>query len=58
MDGRFFDRRRLHAYIADGNERFKKTNEKKVTLGDDDDEEENEDKRLDQFGEWLEEEKD
>lgn len=51
MDGRFFDTRRVEAYIADGSERFKKTGEKK--LGGED---EDEGKRLDLFGSWLESE--
>lgn len=59
MDGRFFDTRRVEAYIADGSEKFKKTGgEKKVGVGndDDDDEDDEERKRLDEFGSWLESE--
>lgn len=57
MDGRFFDTRRVEAYIADGSEKFKKTGEKKVGVeNDDDDEDEEEGKRLDEFGSWLESE--
>ncbi len=67
MNGRWFDERQLEAYIADGSEKFKKSDEKKAHLED-----ENENKnanananegggaegeRLDKFGEWLEEEK-
>ena len=44
----------VEAYIADGSEKFKKTSEKKMAL--EDEESEDEGKRLDQFGEWLEEE--
>ncbi|KZF26277.1 hypothetical protein L228DRAFT_257748 [Xylona heveae TC161] len=51
MDGRFFAGTRVEAYIADGSERFKKTNEKKASLDDEEDEEE---ERLDKFGSWLE----
>jgi HIV Tat-specific factor 1 len=55
MVGRFFSGTRVEAYIADGTEKFKKTNEKKVSVEDDDVEE---DKRLDKFGNWLEEDED
>ncbi len=60
MDGRFFASQKVEAYISSGNEKFKKSNEKKVGIedegtavggGDDD-----ESKRLDKFGTWLEEE--
>lgn len=51
MNGRFFSATRVEAYIADGSERFKKTNTKKAGLGDDESEE---DERLDNFGAWLE----
>lgn len=56
MDGRFFSGTKVEAYIADGGEKFKKSSEKKVTLGDDDEAggAEEEGKRLDQFGSWLE----
>ncbi|KAL9007153.1 MAG: hypothetical protein Q9188_000087 [Gyalolechia gomerana] len=56
MDGRFFSGTRVEAYIADGNEKFKKSSERKVQFGDEDEgkEEEEEGKRLDQFGSWLE----
>ena len=53
MDGRFFSGQKLEAYIADGGEKFKKSNEKKTELGEGEGEEEG--KRLDQFGSWLEE---
>lgn len=55
MNGRWFDERQLQAFIATGNEKFKKTNEKQ-TLFDDEDDEEGEGGRLDKFGSWLEEE--
>lgn len=55
MDGRWFDERQLEAYIADGSEKFKKSNEKTVDVGEG--EEEAEGDRLDKFGSWLEEEK-
>lgn len=57
MDGRFFDTRRVEAYIADGSEKFRKSGERKAGIevegidGGDDDEE---GKRLDEFGSWLE----
>ncbi|PWY89790.1 putative nuclear mRNA splicing factor-associated protein [Aspergillus heteromorphus CBS 117.55] len=62
MDGRYFGGTRVDAYIADGSEKFKKTNEKRAALedlaekgfdhvSDEDDEEE---QRLDEFGTWLE----
>lgn len=56
MDNRFFSGTRVEAYIADGSEKFKKSSERKVTLGDDEEEagEAEEGKRLDQFGSWLE----
>lgn len=53
MDGRFFSGQKLEAYIADGSEKFKKSSEKKLELGDDEVDEEG--TRLDQFGSWLEE---
>lgn len=43
----------VEAYIADGSEKFKKSSEKKAAIGEDEGEES---KRLDEFGEWLEEE--
>lgn len=63
MNGRFFASQKVEAYISSGNEKFKKSNEKKVGNedegtagggggGDDDDES----RRLDKFGTWLEEE--
>lgn len=59
MDGRFFDTRKVEAYISDGSEKFRKSGERKAGIetegidgGDDDEEEEG--KRLDQFGSWLE----
>jgi HIV Tat-specific factor 1 len=53
MNGRHFDGRRVEAWIADGTERYKKTNERKIGNGEDEDAEEA--RRLDQFGAWLEE---
>ena len=53
MNGRWFEARQVEAYTADGSEKFKKTNEKKVTYEKDD--EDGEDDRLDKFGNWLEE---
>lgn len=54
MDGRFFARQKLEAYIADGSEKFRKTGEKKQLVEG----EGEEGKRLDEFGKWLEEGKD
>ncbi|ETI21760.1 hypothetical protein G647_05829 [Cladophialophora carrionii CBS 160.54] len=54
MNGRWFDERQLEAYIATGNEKFKKSSDKKVGYDDEDDEEGG---RLDAFGSWLEEER-
>ena len=65
MDGRHFSGMVVKAYIAEGGEKFKKNNEKAKALveenggGDgveEDGKEDEESKRLDQFGEWLEEE--
>lgn len=60
MDGRFFARTKVEAYIADGNEKFKKSSEKKAGMegeeGGADAEADDEGKRLDKFGSWLEEE--
>ncbi len=53
MDGRFFSGTKVEAYIADGSERFQKSNVKKLQLGDEEDGNE-EGQRLDQFGSWLE----
>jgi len=55
MDGRMFAGQKVEAYIADGTEKFKKTNEKKAAaLSDSEEDGEGENKRLDQFGKWLE----
>lgn len=50
MKGRFFGGTQVDAYIADGRERFRKSN-KGVSLDD----EGSEDERLNKFGSWLEE---
>lgn len=54
MDGRYFSCTRVQAYLANGNEKFKKSKEKKTGLADED-EDDTESQRLDQFGSWLEE---
>ncbi|KAG2415459.1 hypothetical protein HFD88_006650 [Aspergillus terreus] len=58
MDGRYFAGTRVEAYISDGSERFKKTNEKRAALEDlaekGFDAEDEEEQRLDEFGTWLE----
>lgn len=56
MNGRHFSGMVVEAYIADGNEKFKKSSEKKATAIEEEEEGEEEGKRLDQFGTWLEEE--
>lgn len=66
MHGRWFDERQLQAYVADGSEKFKKSNEKKGGGDVEDEDGGNSDEgdgvggegdRLDKFGKWLEEEK-
>ena len=57
MGGRWFDERQLEAYIADGSEKFKKSNEKTVDVAEAEGEGEAEGDRLDKFGSWLEEDK-
>ncbi|KAL3480148.1 hypothetical protein BJX99DRAFT_35712 [Aspergillus californicus] len=59
MNGRFFGGIAVVAYISDGSERFRKTNEKRAALEDlaekgFDAEDEDENQRLDEFGTWLE----
>ncbi|KAL4950753.1 hypothetical protein BDW69DRAFT_201950 [Aspergillus filifer] len=59
MNGRFFGGTAVEAYISDGSERFRKTNEKRAALEDlaekgFDAEDEDENQRLDEFGTWLE----
>ena len=58
MDGRWFGGTRVEAYISDGSEKFKKTNERRAALEDlaekGLDAEDEEDQRLDEFGTWLE----
>lgn len=54
MNGRHFSGMVVEAYIADGNEKFKKSSEKKALAFEEEGEDEG--KRLDQFGTWLEEE--
>ena len=53
MNGRHFSGMVVEAYIADGNEKFKKSSEKKAAAMEEEGEDEG--KRLDQFGTWLEE---
>lgn len=62
MDGRFFAGTKVEAYIADRNEKFKKSSESKFDMegkeggADADAEADDEGRRLDKFGSWLEEE--
>lgn len=51
-----FDGRKVEASIADGSEKFKKSKEKKAVDSDDEDGGD-ENKRLHEFGKWLETEK-
>lgn len=57
MNGRFFDKKVVEAYITDGTEKFKKSSEKTHDV-DDATETGNADaeegQRLDRFGTWLE----
>ena len=53
MNGRWFDERQLEAHTAQGNEKFKKSDDKRAGFEDED--EEGEGGRLNKFGEWLEE---
>lgn len=55
MDGRFFSGTKVEAYIADGNEKFKKSSNQKASLAEDEEGDDDESKRLDKFGSWLEE---
>ena len=54
MDGRHFAGQRIEAFIANGSEIYKKSKDKSDVLDTENFEEEQEDKRLDEFGEWLE----
>ncbi|KAI9373082.1 hypothetical protein BJX61DRAFT_533477 [Aspergillus egyptiacus] len=59
MNGRYFGGTAVEAYISDGKERFRKSNEKRAALEDLaekglDAEDEEENQRLDEFGTWLE----
>ena len=59
MDGRWFGGTQVIAYIAEGREKFRKTNERRAALEDMaergvDAEDEDEEQRLDEFGTWLE----
>ncbi|OQE24755.1 hypothetical protein PENSTE_c007G09528 [Penicillium steckii] len=59
MDGRWFGGTQVVAYISEGREKFKKTNERRAALEDMaergiDAEDEEEEQRLDEFGTWLE----
>lgn len=59
MDGRFFAGTKVVAYVPKGEEKFRKTNTKKVGAEEDEmdggDAQAEEGKRLDAFGRWLEE---
>ena len=50
MQGRFFDGRRVEAFLYNGKERFKRTGISDDIEGNDDAAEK---KRLDDFAEWL-----
>lgn len=56
MSGRHFAGQEVEAYIADGSEKYKKS---KISANDNyniNDGEDDESKRLDDFGQWLEQE--
>ena len=59
MNGRFFAGTQVVAYIATGHERFSKSSTNKTDIEEDDvqgaDQEPEWKKRMDKFGEWLEE---
>ncbi|WEW55831.1 hypothetical protein PRK78_001264 [Emydomyces testavorans] len=63
MHGRFFGGTQVEAYIADGRERFRKSNPKAHDYEDDgvgwevDNDNDDESKRLEKFGSWIESEK-
>ncbi|KAH8697340.1 nuclear mRNA splicing factor-associated protein [Talaromyces proteolyticus] len=54
MGGRYFGGTQVEAYIADGSEKFKKTNERRAALEDMAEGRDEEDDRLEGFGSWLE----
>ena len=51
MDGRHFAGKQVKAHLATGHEKFKKSGGRQADVEDNENEE---NKRLDQFGEWLE----
>ena len=55
MSGRLFAGHEVGAYIADGTEKFRKSKDK-VQKDFDEDGEDEDSKRLDEFGQWLENE--
>ena len=59
MNGRFFSGTQVEAYTPSGKERFAKSNSKKLDVDEDEtgggDKDTEESKRMDKFGEWLEE---
>lgn len=59
MDGRYFSGTQVKAYVSDGKEKFKKSNDKRAALEDMaergvDAQDSSERERLDEFGTWLE----
>lgn len=50
MNGRFFDGRRVEAFLYSGKERYKRSGQGEEIEGDSD---EAEKKRLDDFAQWL-----
>jgi HIV Tat-specific factor 1 len=54
MNGRHFASRTVHAYISDGDEKFKKTRQKAKGMFDAE-ADAVEEKRLNEFGDWIEE---
>ena len=56
MSGRHFAGQEVEAYIADGSEKYKKSNDSTNEYYHINNEEDEESKRLDDFGQWLEQE--
>ena len=54
MNGRHFSGMVVEAYVADRNEKFKKSSERKAVAFEQEEGAEEEGRRFDQFGTWLE----
>jgi len=55
MDGRHFAGQKIEAWVSRGDERFRKSDDKKGRM-DEKDEEQEEAERIKEFGQWLEKE--